>query len=263
MQTPAEIALEYAPAPLRRSRGKIILRILLAGLILAVAAGIFLDRNDLWLRVRRVYWSDKCMAHVTPPGTVLVEYDSLKAATLLATNPDYVADGKQWGYNGMAVRDVQKSLWVTSAAVYWPRDWRNYIAVEPMPRELTMSPAAITFLGGRTSPGGNRRLIVVPVTEVNGLGPARELQAMSLILRPPTRFGAPAAQEGRAYNFSGRYERAFLSPGVADPWDSSHLTIDFDIPLRKGPRHGTVDIYLRDDDTLDCRVRDPATTHGL
>jgi hypothetical protein len=59
---------------------------------------------------------------------------------------------------------------------------------------------------------------------------------------------------------------AHLKPALADPNDPTHLSIDFSIPPRdstQARREGVIDVYLRDDDTLDFKIRDPATTQGL
>ena len=55
-----------------------------------------------------------------------------------------------------------------------------------------------------------------------------------------------------------------LAHGVADPSDPTHLAIDFIFNQRGGnARRGVLDLYLREDNTLDFKVRDPATTQGL
>ena len=261
METPTP--LEYAPRNDRRRYRRTILRFVGWALILGIAGWIYYHRVDLSLRARRLYWSHRCMIHVTPPGTVLVERDPIKAAHLLATNPDYVADGKQWIFPtnyalSMGVRSREQF-----SAVYWPMELRKYQSVDYVPESILGGTNAIAFLGERVSPGGHHRLVVVPVAEVNGMAIKFDLQASTLILAPPTKLGAPVEHPSRGYNFSGGYEPALLSAGVADSSDLSHLSIDFTIPETNNPRHGTLDVYLRDDDTLDCRIRDPATTQGL
>lgn len=252
--------LEYAPKAHHRSRVKIILHILLLGLMLMTAGAICNDRVDLWLRVRRLYWYHECVIHVTPPGTVLVEYDPVKAAKLLATNPDYVADRTQWSYSSAAY-SFQKS--VSRSAVYWPSDWRHYLAVERMRLpQMIQPPNAIAFLGERTSPCGHHRLVVIPVSHANGLTIIEDLRRLTIVLKPPTLFGSATTRSSHPYNFSGAYEPANLSPGVADPADASHLSIDFMMPF-DGNYRGTVHIYLRDDDTLNFQIRSPAIVNAV
>jgi hypothetical protein len=253
--------LEYAPKAHRRSRARIILRILLLVLTLAFAGAIYYDRVDLWLRIRRLYWSHECMIHVTPPGTVLVEYDPVKAAKLLATNPDYVADGKQWSYAGNMKKMLQDRRLTT--AVYWPTDWRNFISVVPLPSQMILSPNAIAFLGERTSPGGHRRLVVIPVSQVNNSSIIYELRTFSIVQQPPTLFGSVVRPSSKSYSFSGHFKPVDLSPGIADPADASHLSLDFVDRWQIDQARGTIDIYLRDDDTLNFQIRNGPATRGI
>ena len=47
-----------------------------------------------------------------------------------------------------------------------------------------------------------------------------------------------------------------LLPGTSDPADASHLSIDFDAGDADKLVHGTLDVHLRDDDSLVVKFRD-------
>lgn len=46
-------------------------------------------REYISFRLREAYWFSRCMNHVTPPGTVRLEFDSTKAKALIDQNPEY------------------------------------------------------------------------------------------------------------------------------------------------------------------------------
>jgi hypothetical protein len=242
---------------------RIVLRILLPALALAFAGTIYYDRVDLWLRVRRLYWSHECMNHVTPPGTIVAEYDPVKAAQLLATNPDYVADGKQWTGIGTSLVKMSFQARRSTVAVYWPADWRNYLSVGPLPRQMIIGPNAIAFLGERISPAGHRRLVVVPVSQVNDSSIIYELQTFCIVQQPPTIFGSVIQHSALSYQFSGHFRPVDLSMGIADPSDASHLSIDFVARWRTDKPRGKIDIYLCDDDTLNIQIHNSPATRGI
>jgi hypothetical protein len=84
-----------------------------------------------------------------------------------------------------------------------------------------------------------------------------------MVLQPPTPLGAAVGTRFKPFSWAGIWVPAELSAGTADPSNLSHFSIGFLISRQNQTRHGTIDVYLRDDDTLDCRIRDPATTQGL
>src|SRR5262245_52311269 len=82
--------LEYATFSPRRIWVRRILFATVAMTVVAAGICAYLWREDISFRVRRVYWYRQCLAHVTPPGTVLLEKDPVKARALIDSNPDYV-----------------------------------------------------------------------------------------------------------------------------------------------------------------------------
>jgi hypothetical protein len=250
--------LEYAPVTRRKSRWKWIQRILLLIVALSASGWIYHNRDDISLRVRRVYWCYRCMHHITPPGTVLVESDPARMAALLANNPDYVLDGTQYVWPGVHVKVASSG---PKQAVYWPMEWRQLMQVDRM-STMDLGTDAICFLGQRTSHSGHTRLVAVRSATCNALDLAPLDYTSRVIVRPDVFGNLPQGYQF-GYDYSGRWVKAELSPGIADPADLSHISIDFVVGDANHPRHGTIDIYLCDNDTLDIHIRDPATTRGL
>jgi hypothetical protein len=346
-------------------------RIALAGIGLSVGAGAVIYHGEIEVRVARVYWAHRCATHATPPGTVLFETDPVKAAHLIATNPDYIAY-------------TDPLLPGSSGAAYSPVELRKYwkvAAANPIIYRPGFGPdQPVVFLGERTSPAGNRRLIVIADFETQlplfgGISPADGLvQGDSIIFKPPSPIGSvaprtfvlgfravtpPTPPPARYYmpdhviagpgtivvkgnntnlgsilassgpgtlGLNGNnnnlgsvanpgtltYSRAgaglvnggplqrgvnssagtggttinldggvlagsgtwtntgatasgpviisgSVNAGVADPLDPSHISIDFTIGAVNSTQHGTLDVYLRDDDTLEVKLRKPAS----
>jgi hypothetical protein len=264
--------LEYGRVSVKHVWFRRILRAMTALLLLSIGISAYIYRGDVSLRVRRVYWFHQCMTHVTPPGTVLSEMDSAKARELIDSNPDYVDPTTYVPPSRTMERVASISYGPQPRAAYLPRAWREFQDVELFPMmELPTfqggSSEAVTFIGERRTPAGERRLVVIKGDHSNALNLDRYMQAASLVIRPPSLFESlPRQQTGQAFQFSGFFQPAKLQPGVADPNDLTHLTIDFVIESRddtKPQRHGILDVRLCDDDTLDFKVRDPATTQGF
>ncbi len=259
------IPLEYAAASSRRIWRRRILRATMAILLLSIAICGYRYRAEISLRVHCVYWSHECLIHVTPPGTVLVETDPVKARALLASNAEYVdpVTYVPGGPREKAIRQVQTpQLW----AEYLPKVWREYEQYNVMIATIS-SDDAVVFLGERRTPLGSRRLVVIQGARQNALALPQQLAAHAAVYEPATLF-----HEGqllwplRMSLNGGRFIDAFVSPGIADPKDPSHLSIKFAINLsdRGIPnRTGIIDVYLQDDNSLLFKVRDPATTQGL
>jgi len=135
--------LDYEPANPRRRRWRLVRRIVLWTLALAVGVMVFMFRTELWLRTRRAYWLYECMHHVTPPGTVLEEDDPAKAAKLLATNPDYV---QAISYDAALLKDPSKVPPLPPTAIYCPREFRGLLSTDPQVY-IPCPGTAIAFMG--------------------------------------------------------------------------------------------------------------------
>src|SRR3954449_7476660 len=79
---------------------------------------LYYFRDDLERRTLRAYWGDRCMKHVTPPDTALMEYDRSPAQALLAANEDYVRAFTRYGG--------------TVIAEYSPKAFRMLSRIEPV-----------------------------------------------------------------------------------------------------------------------------------
>ena len=229
--------LNYEPADPRRRRWRLVRRIVLWTLVLAVGVSAFMFRTELWLRTRRAYWLYECMHHVTPPGTVLIETDPARAARLLATDPNYV-------------QDLDAG---STTASYLPTEWRRYADLA-LKSDYPFVPDVIAFMGERISPAGRRRLVVIPHADVDDL--EFEPRYYSWVVEPTSFLGSGTG------NWSGLgvclpvglpVSRVSLKPGVADPRDLSHFTIDY-FGIFDPAIHGTFDIHLNDDDTLSVKA---------
>ena len=138
----------------------------------------------------------------------------------------------------------------------------NVVLVHPPMRVIGLANECGAFLGGRTSAGGNTRLIVVSTH--NGFadeeGVHRWVPLTHLVGTPAT---SNPASRITFQSFPPLHvrltmtDRLRLFAGQPDPNDPSHFTIGYE--LNDVP--GTIDGWLQDDDRLKFEYRDgPATT---
>jgi hypothetical protein len=197
---------------------------------------------------------------VIPPNTVLVAKDPQKMAQLLAHNPDYVMAGQEWG-----TADVSKVF--PPHVIYWPESFRRYLPLlhEGSPRMMHSGFAGIAFMGERRSPAGHRRLVVIPFAELNAYTARTDL-GYSLVLPLPGALGGVESLRlsKKLWQWSGKFVPLYLKPGVADPADASHVSLEYVINNHNGAeRRGFLDVYLRDDETVDVKFRDRHAISGL
>jgi len=247
--------LNYEPANPRRRRWRLVRRIVLWALVLAVGGAVFVFRTELWLRTRRAYWLYECMHHVTPPGTVLEEDDPAKAAKLLAANPDYV---QEVSYDALILKDPSKVPPLPPTAVYCPKAFRGLLSTDPK-HYAPLPGDAIAFMGERTSPAGHRRLIVIPHTGLDWHDFESVPDNFSWVIAPTSFLGSGPANWSAGLGtymlgHSWGFVPVSLKPGLADPKDLSHFTIDYVDASPHPAFHGTFDIYLKDDDTLSVKA---------
>lgn len=192
------------------------------------------------------------MNHVIPPGTVLVERDPVKAAALIANNPDYVLSGTQ---SFSPHQRLTPRYAPNGHAVYWPRVLREYFALSPehcMLDAMYGEDRAIAYVGERISPAGHRRMVIVPIADVNFLEPDFEFSWV-LVKKPISAWGADPnpvnpPDKFRCGNIS--YIKSRLEPGVADAADRSHISLSFCTVNHEPAISGTYELYLQDDDTI-------------
>ena len=118
-----------------------------------------------------------------------------------------------------------------------------------------MPPVAVAFMGRRTSPAGNERLVTVPFLQIPPgepesflqfiFGPEVEIPAS--VLRRAARATSISLFRGdRLELFAVPGDRLRILEGLPDPADSAHFTIDY---VHNGVP-GTIDGWLNDDDTV-------------
>jgi hypothetical protein len=250
--TPRPDVLDYARDP-RRSRMRRVVRRGVAFLaVLAVIGGIYASRGFIAFRYHQWYWYHKCLTHVTPPGTVLFESDWTKAQALFTTNPEYfhVATYSPNVPPGIKAYTPGPGG-VAKFAVYVPielREFEKYVYVANLAYGYTEP----VFLGERKRPDGRSRLVIIRSSTI----PAERFPdgIRAYVCAPPTLLhGVPpptitAKQYPSPSRDLGQVNFINLSPGVADPVDQTHLTI----PASRGQ---TVDVYLKNDDTLTYSLR--------
>jgi hypothetical protein len=116
----------------------------------------------------------------------------------------------------------------------------------------------VPFLGRRTSPAGNQRLVTVTLGDVsNGDGAdampfvqfifSPQVETLATLFEPPAPVGPTGAFAlNRLELFSTPGDRLRILEGRPDPADASHFTIDY---VHNGVP-GTIDGWLNDDDTV-------------
>jgi hypothetical protein len=245
--------LDYSPTGRSRWRRRLV-RLSILLLIIAMIGAAYFHRDEISLRVRRVYWARQCMKHVTPPGTVLYESDPVKAKALADSSGDYMCCPPRPPSDSFV-----SFVMPPEGALYVPRVLRSLATTEPdVAPWLGLS--AVSFVGERRTPSGKRRLIVLYGNTINASRNPAYINHTVVV--PPTLFTRklrlPPNRWSEVY---GKETWANLSPAVPDPTDPTHLSADF-VTLTKPPQSGTIDIYLRDDDTLEFKLRDPQATNA-
>jgi hypothetical protein len=230
----ASAALDYAIDGQSVRRRRVAVRLITLALLLGTAIAGFHFREPISPHFRRWYWARQCLTQVTPPRTVLVERDPLKARSLVDSNPDYVMTPytRPFPSNFQAMRSSRQT--VPPTAEYAPRELHEFFKVTAPPGQAQQSlhDEAVVFLGARNTPAGQQRLVVIYGSERNAVQLDSNPFIQTEVYIPQPLFGRvpqPKQVAQQTMASSGRYIPAVLSPGVADPADPTHLTIDFRI----------------------------------
>lgn len=223
-----------------------------------------------------LYWQRQCMAYARPPDFVVLDDDPARAAALLAADPQYRRGDQTMtpepGLNGPFL-----------LAEYRP---------DAIARFLPNEASGVAFMHARRSPGGQERLVIVSCgwawayycgyslgidagTVVvpgswrsNPTVADRKGQVGSVSAEPNWRW--TVGHDGGPREFRAGF-RVFA--GQPDPADPSHFTIAYErrkLTLEEVElgvirwvdedtarwERGTIDGWLRDDDTVEMRVRD-------
>jgi hypothetical protein len=170
----------------------------------------------------------------------------------------------------------------TDTAVSQP--WKRFFTMKPVPawetfqgrhvapygplRDDALQSQGTLFLGERRSPAGNRRLVAVDLRlswNNKGWWATVEKRAVvpgTLRTEPRETWGGPPAADLTTTNLVGQRDDLFIldwtrkfklyagRPDLADP---SHFTIDYELDGRRE----TIDGWLRDDDAVDLKLRNP------
>ena len=209
-------------------------------------------RRPIFDRLQFLRRQRECLTYSRPPDTILVTSDPRIVRTF-ANDRDYASRTDPEGEHvWLRPRCLNVFPWFHSNGVS--------MRMSAGPDEPTV------FLHERISPAGNRRLVYVESYHANALRLPAGFRWT--VVRPATLFRDPSiageSQHGR--NLSGMLIPVDLSFGQPDPNDHSHFTINLVIknpPAGGADRYGTIDCWLRDDDTVHFELRDPATTRRL
>ncbi len=223
----------------------------IALVLLAVVMGIYASRGFIAFRYNQWYWYRKCMAHVTPPGTVLFVWDWNRAQTLFTTNPEYFHVA-QYGPNvppGIKPYAPGPGA-IAKFAIYVPADLREFEKYVYVANPLYGYGEPV-FLGARKRPDGRSRLVIIRGSTI--LAERFPDGIPAYVCAPPTLLhGVPpptiTAKQYPSPSLAGQPNFINLMPGVADPVDQTHITIT--------AQYGQiVDVYLQNDDTLTYALR--------
>lgn len=245
-----QTVLEYGPQPRWRHQ-----RLIRASLILltlgVITTGVW-HRDYISSRASEMYWFSRCMNHVTPPGTKLVETDPTKAATLLKNNAEYFDVDLYIPPGITALRQVPitKQLW----AEYIPRELQEVWKRVPVP--FSPFDSAAVYVGRISTPSGRKRLLVLTGTQVRYPDPCYYIWPN--LVEPPTlsRSAKLLGPGTRSMNSGGQSRDTWLKPALLDSNDPTHVIVPFDVyrgSISSDPTpefSGIIDVYLRDDDTL-------------
>jgi hypothetical protein len=158
---------------------------------------------------------------------------------------------KCMGYDAPADRPVyepRQSGWVTTIPEPWTKFSLYWGGSSPMT-------GGTLFLHERRTRAGERRLIAVDA--VSMIFP-RTLQLQANVFGPAIGM-APAQRKSavvRVLNFPFDADEMRIYAGQPDPADASHFTMRYEI----GNRHGLIDGWLRDDDTVVIEPREQSPT---
>jgi hypothetical protein len=255
--TSSATQLHYAPPPGGLRRLFALRGLLIAILILAAAKLAIFVFPAQWqaLQQRRLMQRQQqcrsvCLSFTRPAGTVVYDEDLDRANTLL-TSGGYI--------------DAALSMGGAPGAALLPTPvWDAYSAtLSGIVRPALPPVAPIIFLHERTSPAGQRRLVVVQVGRATGQpdnfiyfhpyvdGSASAAVSMSSPLGSTTLLVHPASGPRLLEMFRTPTETTALYAGQIDANDPSHFTIDYLL----NNRMETIDGWLNDDDTVSLLPR--------
>lgn len=221
--------LRYEPTPPWHRR-RAVSRLVVPVVVVLLGATALWFGPPLWQRVKVVTLQRRCLDYVPPAAPRVVYVDEPRAAAALLGTRGYAASFSRGSH-----------------AVYDNPAWRAFNG----------SGQPVAFMGRRTSPGGNERLVVVQFSTLGGIGPdpgnriffAPYVEGIATLRRRHFVAGVATLPGLEMYRNPGDWTA--LVEGRGDPADPSHFTIDYS--LNNTP--GTIDGWLNDDDTVTLSPR--------
>lgn len=232
----APVVLEYGKPPRwyeRRWLGALVFIT-----IATILAACWHWRRAIGDHVALLQWQRQWMSYTAPPERVVFELDPVRIKSLLESDPRYRSSGES---TDRAFAWFNPTSWTPNAPM---RSEYDGIGWEPGP----------AFVHARRAVGGSTRLLSVGIAE---LGLPCGIGFYAKLVQPASIFSGPEAvrvpRQAAAYYFvlkEGETLRLFA--GQADADDASHFTIDYEI----GSSRGTIDGWLKRDDTVQMVPRD-------
>ncbi len=227
-------------------------------MIVAIAWPAYRYHQPIYRWAAWQYWFRQCLAHQMPANIQLRDKNLEQKVALKTSHPDYC--------DGEPARG-----WITST-VYSPRafvnlsmlDGRTYVGAGLAP--------AVAFLGERTRPDGERRLVIVRNDRTNGFDLLRHIHLT--VLPVPSLFDTPhqTVNLNGGESHSGLFTPAAIESCTADPVDRTHVIVPFvvfktntmgspwTIETDEVKASGIIDAYLTNDDTLRVQLRENSVT---
>jgi hypothetical protein len=229
--------IDYAPRSANYGRQRLWRRVItVAVAAIIVPVGIKCGVAAFW-RAELLYWQGRALQHLEPADQVVFEGDAKQVAAF-AKSPDFILDGP--GSNPPCFKPAHA----------WER---FYALLSPPGRRLKPT----WFLHELRNATGEPRLVVVEgdlsYYRKEGCG---GVFLDPLVFRPGSAFSSPIEiSSGSAGLFQDGVVRCYA--GQADPADSSHFTITIVV----GRQTKIVDGWLKDDDSVALKVREPAISY--
>jgi len=243
--------LSYAPRSRRRGRVWAKRSVGITALLAIVATGWFLGPHAY--RLARIwYWERQCMNFAAAPSEIL--YESLPAGMPKPPiGPPYLdGDDPQVA----AVRIPGTFSLQSDPQTIVSRDpicWIRFLQYSGN-RTCNIAPSTLVFCHRLTSPSGHLRLVTIERDSFEDNGMTLDRSLAPAVYAFAGWKGCQNLIPGRSSNDIERYidgpVRFFA--GQPDQADASHFTIEYQ--WADGFR-GFLDGYLRDDDTVDLKVR--------
>ena len=224
--------LEYARKPPKRRR---ILVLILGLLVLTALVPVTLKyaRSAAErLNLRRLYTA--CVATSVPPDTLVYDEDPARQKALLALSDYHEVGGH---HDSIVYRTIPP--------------WEQFIAAN----HGRISTNGTIFLGERTTPSGQKRLVGVDITGWSRGGPlilftyARTFTPVTFAHLPALTSSTPSLNLSRTEGILRFYA------GQADQTDRSHFTIRYTLD----DQENIIDGWLKDDNTVLLEPRVPGS----